>query len=61
MLRVQIARLKRMSFGKSSEKLTREMEEGAQAYFDQIDAMGGIVGDLRTAGTHLAAGRRGRE
>jgi len=25
------------------EKLTREMEEGAQAYFDQIDAMGGMV------------------
>lgn len=25
------------------ERLTREMEEGAQAYFDQIDAMGGMV------------------
>jgi methylmalonyl-CoA mutase, N-terminal domain len=25
------------------EKLTREMEEGVQAYFDEIDAMGGMV------------------
>ncbi|HUR34270.1 MAG TPA: methylmalonyl-CoA mutase family protein, partial [Vicinamibacterales bacterium] len=25
------------------EKLTREMEEGAEAYFDQIDRMGGMV------------------
>src|SRR5205807_5939754 len=25
------------------EKLTRDMEEGAEAYFDQIDKMGGMV------------------
>ncbi|GGE08063.1 transposase [Polymorphobacter glacialis] len=45
MLRVQIARLKRMSFGKSSEKLTREIAQLELALEELETAAAAVAGD----------------
>ena len=44
-LRVQIARLKRMSFGKSSEKLTREIAQLELALEELETAAATVAGD----------------
>jgi len=47
MLRVQIARMKRMQFGKSSEKLTREIAQLELALEELETAATAVVGDDR--------------